>query len=377
MADRVTRRPPPAGGPIQLTLETITPAGDALGRHAGMVVFVPYGLPGETVDVQLTEHKARFARGRIVARHTDAENRVTPPCPYFGLCGGCDWQHIAYAAQLELKTAAVREQFTRIGKFAAVDVQPCVPSPQPYGYRNHARLVAGRDGFGYRAARSHAIVPVATCAVLAPAVAAQLTVAAAYDPGDEVELRGWDAQIAVGAVEYQVSPGAFFQANTAVAGLLVEAVLAALALHGDEQVLDLYCGVGLFTVPAGQRCRAIWGVEENPAAVADALENTERAGVAATIVEASVVEALQSDELASVAWDAVIADPPRTGLEPGAVSALCALRPARIVYVSCEPATLARDARLLCDGGYRLHSVQPFDMFPQTHHVECVAIFTR
>nr|MBP8293946.1 TRAM domain-containing protein [Caldilineaceae bacterium] len=127
MARRKDRQPPPTPAPITLTLEAMTPSGDALGRHAGMVVFVPYGIPGETVDVVLTERKARYARGRIEARHGDAASRVAPPCPHFGVCGGCDWQHIDYAAQLDFKTAAVREQFVRIGKFIDFAVSPCVP----------------------------------------------------------------------------------------------------------------------------------------------------------------------------------------------------------------------------------------------------------
>ncbi len=377
MARRIDRQPPPEPAPVTVTLEAMTPGGDALSRHAGMVVFVPYGIPGETVDVVLTERKARYARGRITARHSNADSRVMPVCSHFGVCGGCDWQHIDYAAQLDFKTAAVREQFVRIGKFTDIAVAPCVPSPQPYGYRNHARLVAGRDGLGYRTARSHAVVTVTECPILEPAVAAQLQSAIAATPGDEVELRSWNREIVVGAIRYLASPGAFFQANTAVASLLVDAVLAGLSLQGEEQVLDLYCGIGLFTVPIGQRCRTVWGVEDNPVAVADTLENVERTGVAATIVEATVTDALQLEEVIEIAWDAVVVDPPRTGLETSVTTALCALRPPRLVYVSCEPATLARDARLLCDGGYHLASVQPFDMFPQTHHVECVAIFTR
>jgi 23S rRNA (uracil1939-C5)-methyltransferase len=355
----------------------MTPGGDALGRHDGMVIFVPYGIPGERVDVMLTERKARYARGRIAARHSDAESRVTPVCPHFGVCGGCDWQHIDYAAQLDFKTAAVREQFIRIGKFSDAPVAPCIPSPQPYGYRNHARLVVGRDGLGYRTARSHAVVTVAECPILEPAVTAQLQSPPAAAPGDEVELRSWEQEVVVGVATYQVSPGAFFQANTAVAALLVDAVLAALSLQGDEQVLDLYCGVGLFTLPIAQRCRTVWGVEDNPVAVADALENVARAGVGATIVEATAAETLQLAEISGIAWDAVVVDPPRTGLDRAVTTALCEMRPPVVVYVSCEPATLARDARLLCDGGYRLGSVQPFDMFPQTHHVECVAIFKQ
>ncbi len=327
MARRIDRQPPPAPAPIPLTLEAMTPGGDALGRHDGMVIFVPYGIPGEKVDVVLTERKARYARGRIAARHSDADSRVTPDCPHFGVCGGCDWQHIDYAAQLDFKTAAVREQFARIGKFSDAPVSLCIPSPQPYGYRNHARLVVGRDGLGYRTARSHAVVTVTECPILEPAVAAQLHSSPAATPGDEVELRSWDQAVAVGAVTYQVSPGAFFQANTAVASLLVDAVLAALALRGDEQVLDLYCGSGLFTVPIGQRCRTVWGVEDNPVAVADALENVARAGVDATIVEATATEALQLAEISGIAWDAVIVDPPRTGLDSAVTTALCEMRP--------------------------------------------------
>ena len=267
-----------------------------------MVVFVPFGLPGEEVRVRLVERKRSFARGEIVARVTDAPARVSPLCPYFGRCGGCDWQHIAYAEQLRIKTAIVAEQLARFGKLPEPPVLPCIASPAAYEYRNHARLQATADGgLGYRAARSHTIVPVADCPILEPPLRrelAELAGQASISPfAGEVELRSWEEVIEVGGFAYRTSAGAFFQANTAVAGLLVESVLAALAPRGGEHVLDLYCGVGLFTVPVGQRVAQIVGVESNGAAAADAVHNIAAAGVGGRIINQDVAEALRSPAL--------------------------------------------------------------------------------
>ena len=349
-----------------------------------MVVFVPFGLPGETVRVRLVERKRNFARGEIVARLNDAPERVVPACPYFGRCGGCDWQHMAYADQLRAKTALVAEQLARIGKFADPPLRPCIASPSAYEYRNHARLhvtATQQPGrIGYRAARSHAVVPVADCPICEPALRAQIADWAErrLDPmqGNEIELRTWVDTVEVRGLAYAAGEGVFFQANTAVAGLLVEAVLDTLALGGGERVLDLYCGVGLFTVPIAQRGAQVTGVEANPTAAADAERNLRTAGAAGQILAADVADALRSSPVAGQSWDAVLLDPPRTGVDSPALAALIALHAPRVVYVSCEPATLARDLRLLVDGGYRLQWAQPFDMFPQTRHVETLALLT-
>ena len=355
--------------------------GEALGRYEGLVVFVPFGLPGEIVRVRLVEHKRHFARGAIVDVLKAAPERVTPSCRHFGVCGGCDWQSIDYAAQLRFKTAIVREQLQRIGKLEEVEVRPCVPSPQPYHYRNHARLAVAPNGrLGYRAARSHAVISVEECPILESELTEVLG-NAFVQPADsgftEVVLYAWEEAIDVAGVRYRVSPGVFFQANTAVAELLIDEVLAGLALSGSERVLDLFCGVGLFTVPLAQRAASVVGVEAHPAAAADAQFNLATAGVAGTIVVADVGVALAAADIEQTPWDAVVLDPPRTGIEGAALARLAELAAPTLVYVSCDPATLARDVRYLCEHGYKLTAVQPFDMFPQTHHVETVAWLTR
>ncbi len=372
------------GAIIDLTLMSMAPTGEAIGRYAGgpdqgMVVFVPFGLPGETVRVRLVERKRNFARGEIVERQAGAPARVVPACPYFGSCGGCEWQHIAYGEQLRIKTAIVAEQLVRIGKLADPAVLPCIGSPAAYEYRNHARLHAAPDGrLGYRAARSHTIVPVADCPILEAPLRRQIAALAGQQNiapvTGEVELRAWDEVIDVAGFAYRTSAGAFFQANTAIAGLLVEGVLAALAPRGSEQVLDLYCGVGLFTVPVGQQVAQIVGVESNTIAAADAVHNAAAAGVEGRIVNGDVAAALRDPDIAGRTWDAIILDPPRTGVDAPALAALIALHAPRLLYISCEPSTLARDLRILALSGYRLQSAQPYDMFPQTRHVETLAV---
>jgi 23S rRNA (uracil1939-C5)-methyltransferase len=383
MARRVKIRgqqePKPAAEVVTLALTGMAPTGEAIGRHEGMVVFTPFGLPGETVRVRLVERKRTFARAEIVERLNDAPGRVAPVCPYFGRCGGCDWQHVVYSEQLRFKTALVAEQLARIGKFPDPPVQPCAGSPASYEYRNHARLHVTADGRpGYRAARSHAIVPVADCPICEPPLRALIAQVAGQgvDPAsdDEIELRTWIDKIEVSGLVYHAGAGAFFQANTAVAALLVEAVLAALALDGSEHVLDLYCGVGLFTVPLAQRAAHVTGIEASPHAAADAERNLTAASLPGRILTGDVAEVLRSPQIAGQSWDAVLLDPPRTGVDPPALAALLDLCAPRLLYVSCEPATLARDLRVLVDGGYALQWVQPFDMFPQTRHVETLAL---
>ncbi|MFN8489774.1 MAG: 23S rRNA (uracil(1939)-C(5))-methyltransferase RlmD [Caldilineaceae bacterium] len=366
------------GQRITLELIDMAPGGEAIGRHEGLVVFVPFGLPGEQVEVEITEQKRNFMRGRIVHVLQAASARVQPLCKYFGVCGGCEWQQVAYAAQVQFKTKIVCEQLTRIGKLNAPNVLPCIPSPTAYGYRNHARLARSTQGKpGYRASGSHDVIEVDDCPILEEAVNVQLRQIAGQEvklASAELDLSTTSPTIQVGDFTYQVSPDAFFQVNTQVASLLVMEVLRALSLGGKERVLDLYCGVGLFTLPMAVQAKTVIGVEANPIATEDARRNA-AAFPQVKIITDTVENALKRREIRQQRWDAVVVDPPRAGVERKALASIVALHPPKLVYVSCDPATLARDAKVLCDSGYVLQVAQPLDMFPQTHHVETVVVF--
>ncbi len=372
---------------MQVRLERIAPSGEAVGRTPeGMVIFVPFALPGEQIAVEVVHRRRSFARGRIIALLTPSPERVQPQCPHFGVCGGCEWQHIAYAAQVRYKTAIVREQLERIGKLRQPLVRQCIPCPLPYGYRNRIQLVADVDGrFGYRARGTHQIVPITACPIADATInrlleerLPQQSVARAdlraFDDGArlvaESEPVGW---ITVGPWRYRVSGDVFFQVNTAMAWQLVQEVMRALAVQPGDRVLELYCGVGLFTLPIASAGARVLAVEVNPRAVADAQHNLAAYGFSAScVIAADAADVLRTE---CARWDAVLVDPPRAGLERTAIAALLQLRARRVVYVSCEPSTLARDAHVLTSHGYRLNYAQPLDLFPQTHHVETVASF--
>lgn len=373
---------------IELVLTGMTPGGDAIGRHEGMVVFVPLGLPGERVEVELVEQRRNFARGRIVRVLEASPNRVTPFCRHFGICGGCQWQQIDYSAQLGFKTAIVREQLMRIGKLDNPPVLECIPGEGAYHYRNHARLAVAPSGrLGYRAAASHQVIEIEECPILEAALESKVVNAQKQrlkkQKSPDAKQKDHDVRwstptLRVGEYDYWVSSQSFFQANTPIAAKMVDWALAALQLSGKEAVLDLYCGVGLFTLPIAHRAASVIGVEANDSATADAkrnltILNQQRPGCA-QILTASVADGLQRTEIVSKRWDAILLDPPRAGVDEQALRRLIALHSPLLLYVSCDPATLARDLHELAKAGYQLVSAQPFDMFPQTYHVETCCV---
>ncbi len=367
---------------VTVDLTEIAQTGEAIGRVNGVVIFVPFGFPGDRAEVLVTERKRNFARGRLLRLHHASPQRTTPRCPHFTICGGCEWQHIPYAEQLRLKEQTVRTQLTRIGKLIQPNVLACLPSPTPYGYRNHARLQRTPTGeIGYRAARSHAVVAVETCPILEPMLeqALQNLSSQAFPPEQRAIELCVPTPLQMGDYHYQIGPDSFFQVNTAVAAQLVTETLRALALQGQEQVLELYCGMGLLTVPIATQAGYVLGIEGNSAAIVDAHANVHAAGVSARVdlITASVEQAIQQPAVQQRQWDAIVLDPPRAGVAQPALLTLLALAAHKILYVSCDPATLARDAQIICANGYHLQSAQPLDMFPQTHHVETVALFMR
>lgn len=374
----------------------MTPSGECIGRLDGLTVFVAHALPGEQAEIEIIHRRRNFARARITRLLRTSPNHVPAPCPHFGACGGCDWQHIRYEAQLRFKTDILREQLARIGRLVNAQVRECIPSPLPYGYRNCIQLIASANGrLGYRARNSHDAIEIEACPIVDAHLNALINeVNAAVQPGVTVDLRtdgvkalytqlnsGHSSTMTlhfeVGGEQYSASSDSFFQINTRVAELLIGEVMQALEPSNNACVLDLYCGVGLFTMPIARRANRVVGVEASASAVADARANTTMFDQRVTILQDDVADALNRRVIREQRWDAVVLDPPRAGALKQALDALIALGAPRLVYVSCDPATLARDAHTLCNSGYSLKHVQPLDMFPQTRHVETVAVFSR
>ena len=394
---------PPGEERTTLTLEL-----RALGRHGealaetddGKPVFVFGGIPGETVTAEVVATR----RGYVAARVTDVDNpsphRVEPACRYFGECTGCQWQHIAYERQLEMKRETLADALQRVGGLE-VDPLPTLPSPDTLGYRNHARFTVskqgGRLGYVHKERRRH--VEVQECLLMAPwinhaldslqgrvAETTQLSLRYGVHTGDyllQPTFQNMDVPLASGQKHYQeallghrfrVSSPSFFQVNTRQAEQMAELVMSQLRLDGSQTVVDAYAGVATFAVLMADRAQRVVAVEESSAAMADARVNVEG------IQNVELRQARTEDvlhELAAGGVDAVLLDPPRAGCMPGTLDALLDIPPERVVYVSCDPETLARDLAILTAGPFRIEQVRPVDMFPQTYHIEAVATLVR
>lgn len=432
--------------------------GSALGRHEGKVIFVDGGLPGEMVRAAIVEDHERYARAGLVEIVTPVAERIARPrCPHFGdpalrfsveglanagqFCGGCQWQHAGYAAQLRYKQTIVADQLRRIGRVPEPVVRPTLGMDDPWYYRNNAQLTVGPDGepcaepcpsapfrassersrgdsrsIGFIGIDGQTVVDIDICYVIHPLLLdlfeqleldfpplERVTLRAGINTGDqmviletgddeapaiEIDVSGSCVlQLSAGPAvslagdtyieeellghRFRISAGSFFQVNTEMAVRLVEVVRNYLDPQRYQTLLDLYCGVGTFGICLADAVAEVIGVEANPVAVDDAVVNAEPFDNV-SFYEGPVETVLPVLE---ESIDVVVLDPPRTGVEPTALQALADLRPSRIAYVSCDPATLARDVRRLREAGYRLVEVQPVDMFPQTYHIEAVALF--
>ena len=414
--------------PLLLDVERLTFGFDALAHHGRQVVFVPYAAPGDRVAAEVAERRRGYLRARVVAVVAPGPARALPGCRFFPTCGGCQWQHVVPAAQRDAKAAVLAEQLARVAGVRDAEVLPTLASPRDWGYRARISLAVEGRRAGYRRARSHALVEIADCPLAEPVVSAHLPAArewvaalrtplrrvtvcaapggvvlvarAAMRPGPADQaaseallarvatvrglvVAGGGTRLLAGDPTVRVTPepgldlevpaDAFTQVNPGANQVLVQSVLALGAFRAGERVLDLYCGAGNLTLPLARRGVAVLGVERDAVAVTAARANAARLALGAARFRRTRVAAALG-EMAAGSADAALLDPPRAGAAE-ALPGLVALRPVRILYVSCDPATLARDARELGAHGYRLRRVQPIDLFPQTYHIEAVAEF--
>jgi tRNA/tmRNA/rRNA uracil-C5-methylase (TrmA/RlmC/RlmD family) len=366
------------GQQVELRITDIAFGGEGVGRVGEFVLFTPFVALGELVRAEVIEVKKNFGRAKLVQVIEPSPDRVQPPCPYFGLCGGCQYQHIDYPAQLALKKKQVSDLFERVGGLDTALVKDVLPCPQPYGYRNRIMIRSQWDkprqalNIGYVRADCGLVVDIEECGIAEPALSARIKEVRANPPprgGLKVVLRippeGWE-----------VPPDSFFQNNFFLLPGLVGVVRDRLQSSGTKHLADIYCGVGFFSIELSGCVETYVGVELDAMAIRAARRNAEKRGApngefVLGSAEGKLPEILRRTDPSRTT---VLLDPPRKGCYPEMLQTLRALRPAQVIYVSCQPATMARDLNILCaEGVFKVEQVRPLDMFPQTAHVECVA----
>jgi 23S rRNA (uracil1939-C5)-methyltransferase len=384
---------------VTATLERAVYEGGTLAHTAEDTIFADYGIPGEEVDIDLHSKRAGVKLGRVVDVIKPSADRIAPPCEYFGRCGGCQLQHITYDRQLSLKQEIVAETLTKIGAFADPPVSSTLGAENPWGYRNHVRFTAkSRGEIGFIERGSHRFLRIDRCLIADDVINESLTklqgrcgglhqvaFRRGVNTGEMLvhpDLSEIEPSIPSAQKHYheellghrfRISAASFFQTNTRQAERLIQLVRGRLELDPADVLVDAYAGVGTFAVILAPDVGHVIAVEESAAAVDDAMFNI---GDSPNVqYYRGKVEDILPD--ATDRADALILDPPRQGCHPRTLQTVIGLAPQKIAYVSCDPSTLARDLRLLVDGGYTLKDVTPIDMFPHTQHIECVASLRR
>ena len=376
---------------IRVTIEKVAHGGHFIARHEGAVIFLRHGLPGEVVDVAITSIGSSFNRGDVVKVITASADRVEAPCTYANRngCGGCDFQHVEISAQRKLKSQVITEQFSRIAKMEiSVEVEEV---SSPLGWRTQTTIGSDKNGHaGFYGSRTNTVIPIKNCQVLHSSVGYEAIAARSWEPGIRIEVSAASTKVprliagdtvegdliqiySVAQKEYQVSAGSFWQSNIRAPQVLVDAVRSFADVKSGDHLIDLYGGVGLFGLALLDLIGAdgrIDHVEGSKSAIADAHVNY---GEAKNVHfhTGDVEKILPRFSNA----DVVILDPPREGAKKAVIESLVACSPRAIVYVACDPAALARDTALLRDANYTLIQLRAFDLFPMTHHIECVALF--
>lgn len=414
-------------GTFDIKLKAMAHGGHALGTHQRRTTFVPYTIPGETVRARLVQQQKSVDFAAGVQLLTASADRVYPQCAHFGpgRCWGCQWQHIDYAAQLLLKQDVLVDQLSRLGKFDDPTlehaIRPVLPATEQWHYNHHITYTRRDDGtFGLPRMDGRSIELITTCFVLHPELqalyeqldidfpemarltlyrgsAGETMVLLAMNSENAPELLA-DMPTSVNIVlpdnepvnligsasvnfeasgrNFRMTAGGYFRPNVAQLDALIATILEMLQLNGDESVLDLYAGVGVFSAFLAPRAAVVTMVESYPPTATDAeLNLAEFDNV--DIVEGSVEEVLASMHEDEAEYDVAVLDPPSSGLSKQALEVLLSLKISRLVYVSSDPASLARDGKALARAGYNLERVQPIDFAPQTYYIDAVALFTR
>ncbi|MCC5874525.1 MAG: class I SAM-dependent RNA methyltransferase [Gammaproteobacteria bacterium] len=406
----VARKPTPTREPdLALDVERLANDGSGIAHAAdGRIVFVPGAAPGDRILARVTEARRTLLRAEIIEVLEPGPDRVQPACAAFGRCGGCAWQHIDYPAQVEAKAAILDNALERIGGLDLPGPVVVTPSPEPYEYRGRARLLVQGHRPGYRRAASDDHIAVEDCPVLAAPLRTALRQLIAARPAngewelalgeadathpegvrvlhlDDPEHGGAPLTLRARDHQVQIAAGGFAQANPLLFDALIEAISN--AVGSGERLLELYAGAGFFTLPLASRFQQIVAVESDAAAVANLQSAAAAAGIEHIEAKVADVESFlapgQPGQYAAslpsrFTPEVVFMDPPRAGLGHAVTTRLCAPGPGRLVYLSCDPATFARDLGHLHEGGWRLQSVAGFDLFPQTPHIEGLAVLVR
>ena len=382
------------GDRLKVRIERIVPRGFGIAFSDGLTIFVALTVAGDLVDIRLTEIKGKTAFAEVETVIEPSPDRATPPCPYFGSCGGCDFQQMNYAAQLAAKVAMVRDCLHRIAKTEWTDQIPIIPSPLELGYRLRAQwhVETTSKKIGYYRRDSRDLVDIEKCIVLAPELNGELDALRRELPwetfySDKLQVDaalGSDGRVSIHSGElaepaseieiqaagesFKLSAKSFFQGNRAMIEKLVETAIGDAA---GRRSLDLYCGVGLFTLPLARRFEHVIGVEESYDSIEFAKRNATNANIGNAEFRTESVRRFLSNVVESD-LDFVLLDPPRAGTEKDTVMNLIRLKPKRVSYVACEPSVLARDLKRFVENGYSIDSIAALDLFPQTHHVETV-----
>ena len=382
---------------FEVEVERILPGGMGLAHAQGKTVFVSLAAPGDRVRVRIEREQGNVLFASIEEILEASSLRIDPPCPYFGRCGGCDFQQLTYEAQLAAKAEIIRDCLHRITRLENIPEIVVTPSSNNWRYRMRAmwQIDQEQQTVGYYERGSRRVCDVADCAVLQPELQAKLEEVRAtewhqFPPGlkhlDVVagdngvsfaprfaEFETKELSLTVRGEVYRYNAEAFFQINPSLLEPMIDFALGDAA---GASALDLYSGVGLFTLPLSRRFNKVLAVEANSAATRFARRNLQDAGLSnGRVITATVTDWFRSGPTAPA--DFVLLDPPRAGAESAVINGILELHPAAISYVSCDPATLARDLKKLLAGGYGLHRLTAFDLFPQTHHVETVVCLQR